>query len=92
VANGCDWEPVDRFQSLADYEKFLSWINDQVSDGHAAAVPVEPTKAWGNAWDEHWYRCVSDRQVWRLVGPDPPFRGVFKRLEDTQPASDKTSS
>ena len=84
MVSGCDWEPVERFESLADYEKFLSWINEQVAAGRAAVVPLDPSKAWGTAWDEHWYRCVADWELWRLVGPDPPFRGTFKRLESAQ--------
>ena len=91
MVNDCDWEPIDRFQSLADYEKFLSRINEQVAAGRAYVVPLDPAKAWGSAWDEHWYRCVADREVWRLVGPDPPFRGVFKRLDNTQPQQDTTA-
>jgi len=84
MANACDWETVDRFQSLAEYEKFLSLINDQVAKGLATVVALDPAKAWGNAWDEQWYQCVADREVWRLVGPDPPFRGIFKRLDSSQ--------
>ena len=91
MVDGCDWEAIEGFQSLADYDKFLSWINAQVATGGAAAVPLDPAKAWGSAWDEHWYRCVADREVWRLVGPDPPFRGVFKRLESTERQPDRTA-
>ena len=80
MANACDWETIDRFQSLAHYEQFLSWINDQVAKGFATVVPLDSAKAWGNAWDEQWYQCAADREVWRLVGPEPPFRGVFKKL------------
>jgi hypothetical protein len=84
VVNACGWEPIDRFQSLAHYEKFLSSINEQVAEGRAAVISLDPAKAWGSAWDEHWYQCGADPEVWRLVGPDPPFRGVFKRLDDTE--------
>jgi hypothetical protein len=78
VANACEWEPIDRFRSLADYEELLSRINRQVADGLVKAVPLDAAKAWGNAWDEHWFECLSSHEIWRLVGPDPPFRGVFK--------------
>jgi len=93
MANACDWEPIDRFQSLPHYEKFLSWINQQVDEGRATTVPLDPAKAWGNAWDEHWYRCIADDEMWRLVGPDPTFRGVFKRLDNNgQPGLDGSST
>jgi len=90
VVNACDWEPIDRFQSLAHYEKFQSWLNQQIAKGNASKVPLDPEKAWGSAWDEHWYRCLVDGEVWRLVGPDPPFRGVFKRLESMEREPDGT--
>jgi len=82
MVNACDWEPIERFQSLAHYEQFLTSINEQVKEGRAKAVPLDPAKAWGNAWDEHWYQCIAANELWRLVAPDPPFRGVFKRLDN----------
>lgn len=91
MANACDWEPVDRFKSLVDYEQFLSWLNRQVTEGRAAAVPVDPARGWGNAWDENWYRCDGDGEVWRLVGPDPPFRGIFKPVERNPDQPNKKS-
>jgi hypothetical protein len=81
VANPCNWEAIDRFNSLAHYEEFLRWITGQIAEGRAQAVPMDPAKAWGTAWDEHWYECLASNDVWRLVGPDPPFRGIFKKVE-----------
>jgi hypothetical protein len=80
MVSACGWEPINRFESLAHYEQFLSSINEQVAAGRVIALPLDPAKAWGNAWDEHWYQCVDDPAVWRLVGPDPPFRGIFKMV------------
>ena len=81
MANPCDWTAIDRFESLAHYQEFLAWITKQVSDGRVKLVPVDPAKAWGSAWDEHWYQCVSTKETWRLVAPEPPFRGIFKQLD-----------
>jgi hypothetical protein len=83
VANACDWTPVDRFESLAHYEDFLAGIAKQVSQGSAKVVPVDPAKAWGSAWDEHWYQCLPSNEIWRLVSPEPPFRGIFKKIDST---------
>jgi hypothetical protein len=68
-----EWDDVDSFDSDDEYERFLTWISDQVTEGRAAVVSLDPAKAWGNAWDEHWYQCLADREVWRLVGSDPLF-------------------
>jgi hypothetical protein len=74
----CGWDPIDEFGSLAEYRRFHEWINDQVTSGLAAAVPVTKPYSGSLLWDEHWFKCLSDDQTWRLVRPDPPFRGIFK--------------
>lgn len=81
MTNPCDWTAIDRFESLAHYEDFLARITKEVSDGRARLVPVDPKRAWGTAWDEHWYECLPNKEIWRVVAPEPPFRGVFKKLD-----------
>lgn len=81
MTNACQWEAVDRFQSLAHYEELLASINQQVGAGRVQSVSVDPKKAWGSAWDERWFKCADSDEVWRLVAPDPPFRGIFKKVE-----------
>ena len=80
MANGCEWEPIQPFQSLHEYEEFLQSVNGQVESGLVRPVPLDPKQAWGTAWDEHWYECLGTGEIWRLVAPDPPFRGVFKKI------------
>ena len=81
MANGCGWQPVVHFGSLQEYEDLLKSIGAQVASGAASDKALDSTRAWGSAWDEKWFQCVETGEVWRLVGPDPPFRGIFKPLE-----------
>jgi hypothetical protein len=76
----CEWEAVDGFSSLAEYQSFHEWMKGQVTSGAAASVPVSKPYSGSTLWDEHWFRCLGDQQIWRLVGPDPPFRGIFKKV------------
>jgi hypothetical protein len=75
--HGCDWDIVDAFQSDDQYERLLGWLTEQVRAGAAREEPVKKRYS-GVEWDEHWYRCLSTRDVWRLIAPDPPFKGLFK--------------
>ena len=75
---GCGWDAIDEFGSLAEYRRFHEWIKGQVTSGLAASVPVTKPYSGSVLWDEHWFKCLRDDQTWRLVGPDPPFRGIFK--------------
>ena len=75
---GCEWEARDGFSSLAEYLRFHESMKGQVTSGLAASVPVTKPYSGSSLWDEHWFECLSDHQIWRLVGPAPPFRGIFK--------------
>jgi len=81
MGKGCGWEPIQHFGSLEHYEDFLSALNSEVGSGSAHQVALDAKRAWGTAWDERWFQCVENGEVWRLVAPDPPFRGVFKPVE-----------
>jgi hypothetical protein len=76
----CEWDAIDGFNSLADYRRFQEWIKGQVTSGIAGSVPVAKPYSGSSLWDEHWYECLDTHEIWRLVGPDPPFRGIFKSV------------
>ena len=76
-SSDCGWKLVERFDSDAEYERLRDWIADQIASGLAKEERVKK-KYSGIDWDEHWYRCLANKQMWRLVAPDPPFNGVFE--------------
>jgi hypothetical protein len=76
-----DWNELDFFYSLREYQRFQDWIQEEINAGRARAIRIPWGAGWGNAWDERWYQCTACRQRWRLVGPDPPFRGIFKKVK-----------
>ncbi len=80
MALDCDWEQVDSFRSLKEYERLLGRIREQVRSGLVEAVELDPKKRWGTSFDERWYKCRQHGDVWRLVAPDPPFKGIFKAI------------
>ena len=75
-----DWNQLDFFYSGREYVRFQEWIREEIAAGRVREVRIPWRAGWGNAWDEHWYQCRSCGQRWRLVGPDPPFRGIFKKV------------
>jgi hypothetical protein len=37
----CPWEPIDNFFCLAEFQRFVAWMEDQVAQDIAVEVPVE---------------------------------------------------
>lgn len=80
MASDCGWEPVDRFESLAHYERINAAIAEQIQAGLVTERRVAKHYSGLETLDEHWYKCSASGEVWRLVAPDPPFPGLFKRV------------
>jgi hypothetical protein len=84
----CPWDEVDGFASLAEFRSFERWILGQVSGGLARQVPVaHPYRHDGDHGGdgaivvvEVWYVHLQSRETWRLVWPEPPFDGIFKKI------------
>jgi hypothetical protein len=75
-----DWDEIRGFESPGEYERFLRWISEAITEGALREVPVASRYAAATVFDEHWYRAASG-QTWRLVTPDFPFKGVFEKIE-----------
>jgi hypothetical protein len=77
----CPWEEVDGFVSLVEFRSFERWMTGQVSGGLARQVPVDhPYRHEELVLVEVWYVHLMSREVWRLVWPEPPFNGIFKKI------------
>ena len=80
MANRCEWEVAEHFNSYAHYEHVLAFIRQQVTDGLAKEVKVRNHYSGLETLDEHWFKCLADNETWRIVAPDPPFKGVFEKV------------
>ncbi|MCS7063449.1 MAG: hypothetical protein NZM04_05305 [Methylacidiphilales bacterium] len=76
----CPWEEIIGFQSPGEFQRFQSWIEEQIKLGNAEEVPVDPS-CIGAYWNQRWLRHKASGVVWRLVEPDPPFTGVFQPVD-----------
>jgi len=74
MKNSCTWEEIDDFQSYSEFERFVAWIESQVSEKTAVEVPVKDLYA---GFPERWFQCSTSKSVWRLVYPDGPFHGYW---------------
>lgn len=85
VKSSCGWQAVDGFRSENEYRRLRARVLDQVREGIAEETPIVSRYAESDLLDEEWFRCTQCQVVWRLVGPDPPFTGLFEPVENTAP-------
>jgi len=82
VENACLWGKIEGFTSLNGYKQFCLWIAEQIKAGIIEEVPIERGKGFGVAFAiEHWYRCKKNGEIWQLIRPDPPFRGLWRPVK-----------
>ena len=79
----CVWEEIHGFTSPSEYTRFVKYIEQQVADLQAEEIIPNPNYGKGEIYGGRWFRHVNCLQVWRLVEPDYPFKGLWEPVEHT---------
>ena len=72
------WEEIHGFSSLGEFRRFEAYIEKQVSDREAEELEPDPEYGKGEIFGGRWFRDVESGQVWRLLEPDFPFKGLWE--------------
>jgi hypothetical protein len=67
-----------RLHIPGEYTRFVQYIEGQVMSGAAKELSADPPYGKGMIYGGRWFRDVETGAVWRLVAPDPPFRGLWE--------------
>lgn len=71
-------EEINGFFSIGEFEKFQKYIEGFTKDGDLIEIPVQKYYA---GFPEKWYKCNKCLQIWRLVYPDFPFKGIWEKVK-----------
>jgi hypothetical protein len=74
------WEEIRGFNSLGEFKRFCSYIEGQVSSGLAIQRDVDPSYEKAMVFGGRWFQDLETKEVWRLVPPDFPFRGLWEKV------------
>jgi len=75
------WEEIHGFATPGEYVRFLGYLDQLVAAFQAVEVPVDQEYGRGEIYGGRWFRDVESGAVWRLVPPDPPFRGLWEPVQ-----------
>jgi len=77
----CSWEEIHGFISPGEYARFIDYIERQVALSQAEEVPVDYEYCDGEICGGRWFKDADSGQVWRLIAPDFPFRGLWEPVK-----------
>lgn len=80
MMNACLWEEIHGFQSLGEYQRFVQYIESQIRLGQAEEVEPEPNYHKDFVYGGRWFKDIRSDEIWRLVPPDFPFRGLWEPI------------
>jgi hypothetical protein len=70
---------IHGFDSPQHFAQFCRAIEESIDKDELTPVAVE--QPYGSLmFEESWYRTATG-QVWRLVSPEFPFKGIFERVK-----------
>jgi hypothetical protein len=78
------WEEIHGFASPGEYERFVRYIEGQVASGVARELAADPLYGKGMIYGGRWFQDAATGSVWRLVSPDPPFKGLWEPVNDAR--------
>lgn len=81
VMSASGWEEIHGFASLSEYLRFVTYIERQAEKGYVAEEAVDPDYGLGKIFGGRWFRDAESGEIWRLVPPDPPFRGCWEPVK-----------
>jgi hypothetical protein len=77
------WEEIHGFSTPEEYRRFCSYIEGQVALGAAREREFDPAYKKGELVGGRWFEEIETNEIWRLIPPDFPFRGVWERIDKT---------
>lgn len=72
------WEEIHGFQSPSEYGRFVQYLEGQIIDGYIEEIAANPAYGRGEIYGGRWFRNLQTGEIWRLVPPDFPFRGMWE--------------
>jgi hypothetical protein len=77
----CVWEEIHGFTTTGEYSRFCAYIEEQIDSGLARERAVDLSYERGMISGGRWFEDAETKEIWRLIPPDFPFRGLFEKVD-----------
>lgn len=72
------WEEIHGFISPGEFSRFEEYIEKQIKEGFVRECVVDKNYGQGEIYGGRWFEDLETKEIWRLVPPDPPFKGLWE--------------
>ena len=86
------WYEIDGFSSPGEYDRFCAYLRRQVDARVAEPVAADPQYGPGEIYGGRWYLNRETGEIWRLVPPDFPFKGLWEKVDQAEAPGDDGST
>jgi hypothetical protein len=76
------WDEIHGFMSPGEFKRFVQYLEGQLANGVVREQPADPLYGKGMIYGGRWFQDIETGAIWRLVPPDPPFRGLWEPVAD----------
>lgn len=77
----CVWEEIHGFSSLSEYKRFVNYIENQIENGLVLEIETDSEYERGEIYGGRWFKDNEGNDIWRLVEPDFPFKGLWEPVK-----------
>lgn len=82
--HACVWEEIHGFKSIGEFNRFVEYLEKQVKQGFVTEVQVDENYGHGEVYGGRWFKDKETSEVWRLIPPDIPFKGLWEPVKTSQ--------
>ena len=75
---------IHGFESPGEYDRFVAYVQDSLTSGDLEEITPDPDYGPGLIYGGRWFRDKHTGNIWRLVPPDFPFRGLWEPVKSSK--------
>jgi len=78
IINNCPWEEIHGFTLPSEYNRFVKYIETQIHHNKVEEIEIDSNYEFGEIYGGRWFKYLDTGEIWRLIVPDFPFRGLWE--------------
>jgi hypothetical protein len=76
-------EEIKEFDSYLEYKRFINFLSARLNENEIEEIEPKEFYLGTSPYKlnrDRWFKDCSTEDLWRLVPPDYPFKGFFKKV------------